>query len=315
MANISPDPFAGALGAAAQATDATLAALIDAGAAGFPRGDAEAAGAVRLWDAMRYALFAGGKRLRPFLVLAAADVCATDPASVRPGALRVAAALELVHCYSLVHDDLPAMDDDDLRRGQPTVHRKFDEATAILAGDALLTLAFEVLADAATHTDGAVRAALVAGLAKGAGAAGMVAGQALDLAAADIADPSAGFVRRVQALKTGALIAFACEAGARIAGADAAAIAALGAYGDHLGALFQITDDLLDVEGDAAAVGKALGKDADQGKATFVALLGVDGARREARDRHGMALESLDLFGKKAELLGAAADFVLHRRA
>jgi farnesyl diphosphate synthase len=305
--------FADALAAAGSATDAALARILDAGSAGFPCDDGEAAGAARLWAAMRHALFAGGKRLRPFLVLTAADICAADPVSVRPGALRVAAALELVHCYSLVHDDLPAMDDDDLRRGQPTVHRKFDEATAILAGDALLTLAFEVLADPATHADGAVRTTLVAGLAKGAGAAGMVAGQALDLAAADIASPSAGFVRRVQALKTGALIAFACEAGARVAGADGEAVAALGAYGRHLGALFQITDDLLDVEGDAAAVGKAVGKDAEQGKATFVALLGVDGAREEARERHRMALESLDLFGNKAELLHAAADFVLHR--
>ena len=311
----SGDPFAAALDAAARETDATLAAILDAGAAAVDTADPEAAGGARLWQAMRYALFAGGKRLRPFLVLTAADVCAGDAAAVRTGARRAAAALELVHCYSLVHDDLPAMDDDDLRRGQPTTHRKFGEATAILAGDALLTLAFEVLADPATYADAAVRCALVAGLARGAGAGGMVAGQALDLAAAGLAAPSAAYVRRVQALKTGALIAFSCEAGARVAGAGDAAVAALRRYGDHLGALFQITDDLLDVEGDAAAVGKAVGKDAGQGKATFVGLLGVDGARKEARQRHEAALESLDLFGKRAELLSAAADFVLHRKA
>lgn len=314
-ASTDSDPFANALDAAAQATDAALTTILDGGMADFAQHDPEQAGAVRLWEAMRYALFAGGKRLRPFLVVTAADICAVDRSATQPQALRVAAALELVHCYSLVHDDLPAMDDDDLRRGQPTVHRKFDEATAILAGDAMLTLAFDVLADPATHGDGAVRATLVAGLARGAGAAGMVAGQALDLAAADIDTPTAGFVRHVQALKTGALITFACEAGARIAGADVDNIKALRAYGDHLGALFQITDDLLDVEGDAVTVGKAVGKDAEQGKATFVALLGLDGARKEARERHGMALEFLDLFGKKADLLRAAADFVLHRQA
>jgi farnesyl diphosphate synthase len=317
-----PDPDSGAAGgfpaalaAAARGSDAVLEAIIAAGGAEFAGGEPENAAGTRLWAAMRYALFAGGKRLRPFLVLSTSDLCAEDPAATRPHALRAAAALELVHCYSLVHDDLPAMDDDDLRRGQPTVHRRFDEATAILVGDALQALAFAVLADPATHPDPAVRAALVGGLARGAGAAGMVAGQALDLAAADIAAPQAGFVRRVQALKTGALIRFACEAGGRIAGADEAQISALRAYGDHLGALFQITDDLLDVEGDEAALGKAVGKDADQGKATFVALLGLDGARKEARERHRMALESLDLFGKKAELLRAAADFVLHRQA
>lgn len=317
-----PDPesaeaggFSAALDAAARATDTTLATIIDTGAAVYADDNPEGAAAARLWAAMRYALFAGGKRLRPFLVLTAADICADDPVAIRACALRAAAALELVHCYSLVHDDLPAMDDDDLRRGQPTVHRQFDEATAILAGDALQTLAFEVLADPATHADPAVRAALVAGLARGAGAAGMVAGQVLDLAAADIAAPGAGFVRNIQALKTGALIRFACEAGGCIAGTDDSRIAALRGYGDHLGALFQITDDLLDVEGDEAAVGKAVGKDADQGKATFVALLGLDGARKEARERHQMALEFLDLFGKKAELLRAAADFVLHRQA
>jgi farnesyl diphosphate synthase len=286
--------------------------MLDAGAALLSD---DAAPAIRLWEAMRHAVLAGGKRLRPFLVLTAAEICAAEGAVTRARSRRVAAALELVHCYSLVHDDLPAMDDDDLRRGKPTVHRKFDEATAILAGDALLTLAFEVLADDATHPDGAVRAALVSGLAKAAGASGMVAGQALDLAAAGIDAPSAGFVRRLQALKTGALIRWGCEAGAVVAGAETARVAALRSYGEHLGALFQITDDLLDVEGDRAAVGKAVGKDAGQGKATFVALLGVEGARAEARERHRMALESLDLFGIRADLMRRAADFVLQRRA
>ena len=307
--------FPAALESAARQTEAALDTIIGASVAA--RLDEPAI--ARLTDAMRHAVFGGGKRLRPFLVLTAADICADicagDAAVTRERARRVAAALELVHCYSLVHDDLPAMDDDDLRRGQPTVHRKFDEATAILAGDALLTLAFEALADSATHPDGGVTSALVAGLARASGAAGMVGGQALDLAAAGIDQPGEAFVRRVQALKTGALIAFACDAGAIVAGADAAARAALRTYGEHLGALFQITDDLLDAEGDAQAVGKAVGKDAGQGKATFVALLGVAGARSEAGQRHQLAVDSLDLFGQKADLLRAAADFVLHRQA
>ncbi|MSP68159.1 MAG: polyprenyl synthetase family protein [Alphaproteobacteria bacterium] len=289
-----------ALGTAARAVEATLEVLL-------PRG---AGAEARVCEAMRYAVFAGGKRLRPFLVLASAALFAVPEAR----ALRVAAAIECVHTYSLVHDDLPAMDDDDLRRGRPTCHKAFDEATAILAGDGLLTLAFEVLADPATHPDGGVRAALVAALARGAGADGMVGGQMIDLMAEGKA-LTLHEIRRLQRMKTGALFGFSAIAGAVLGEASAAARTALGLYADALGLAFQIADDLLDVEGDAAAVGKAVQKDAAAGKATFVQVLGVDGARAEARACVASALEHLDLFGHKAEHLRWAAEFVIARRA
>jgi farnesyl diphosphate synthase len=233
----------------------------------------------RLIAAMRYGALGGGKRLRPFLVVETARAFGC----VGEGPCRVGAAIELAHAYSLIHDDLPAMDDDDLRRGRPTVHRAFDEATAILAGDALLTLGFEVMADPATAPDAEIRVALCAGLARAAGLAGMVGGQMLDIAAESASAPlGAEKIARMQAMKTGALLRFSVEAGAIVAGAPASARSALGRYGAALGAAFQIADDLLDAEGDAAALGKRAGKDASRNKATFVAALGLAGAR-EAR--------------------------------
>jgi farnesyl diphosphate synthase len=265
---------------------------------------------VRLWDAMRYAALAGGKRLRPFLVVTAAEMC--DGA--RTNALRAAAAIEMMHTYSLVHDDLPAMDDDDLRRGKPTLHRQFDEATAILAGDALLTLAFEVLADPATHDDPAVRAELVLGMARAGGPTGMAGGQMRDLLAErePIADERA--VLELEAMKTGALFAWSCEAGAVVAQAGTEARARLRAFGSAFGLAFQITDDLLDEVGDAAEAGKAVGKDGVRGKATLVSLNGLDVARERAAAYAREAVDSLDFFGEKAELLRSSAGRLIDRR-
>jgi farnesyl diphosphate synthase len=263
----------------------------------------------RLNDAMRYATMGGGKRLRPFLVLESARLCGlTDEAAVN-----VAAALECVHCYSLAHDDLPAMDDDDMRRGRPTVHKAFDEATAILAGDALLTLAFEILADPTTHADPAIRCALALGLARASGAAGMVGGQMLDLQAPGSALGEEA-VLRLQSMKTGALIRFGCEAGAILARAESPLRVALLNYGTALGQAFQLADDLLDVEGDAAVVGKALAKDDAAGKATLVSLIGVEESRRRLAAMVAQAQDALAPFGQKAAILAAAAHFVANRR-
>jgi farnesyl diphosphate synthase len=263
----------------------------------------------RLNDAMRYATMGGGKRLRPFLLLESARLCGLADEA----ALNAAAALECVHCYSLVHDDLPAMDDDDLRRGRPTVHKAFDEATAILAGDALLTLAFEILADPTTHADPAVRCELILGLARRSGPAGMVGGQMLDLQAPGRAVGEEGILR-LQEMKTGALIRFACEAGAMLAGADKPLRAALLHYGRALGLAFQLADDLLDVEGDAALVGKALAKDDAAGKATLVSLIGVEESRRRLAAMVDRARDALAPFGENAAILAAAAHFVAERR-
>jgi farnesyl diphosphate synthase len=263
----------------------------------------------KLVEAMRYATLDGGKRMRPFLVLQSAQLFNVSPVS----ALRVACAIEFVHCYSLVHDDLPAMDDDDLRRGRPTAHRQFDEATAILAGDALLTRAFEILARPATHGDPQVRAELVLSLAEASGAAGMVGGQMLDLIA-EKTQLDLGEITRLQRLKTGAIIAFAAEAGAILGKAPPQARQALHAYAHDLGLAFQIADDLLDVEGSAEEVGKKTGKDAQRGKATFVSLLGVERARAQARLLAEQAGKHLDLFAGKAELLRDVAAWVVDRR-
>jgi farnesyl diphosphate synthase len=264
----------------------------------------------RLVEAMRYAALGGGKRLRPFLVVECASLCGIPDEN----ALNTAAALECVHCYSLVHDDLPAMDDDDLRRGRPTVHRAFDEATAILAGDALLTLAFEIMADPATHTDADVRSELVLGLARASGMTGMVGGQTLDLEAekkpASLGETE---ILSLQALKTGALITFACEAGAILAQANSAHRVALRNYGEALGVAFQLADDLLDVEGNEALVGKAVAKDKDAGKATLVELIGVDAARERLHQIEQQATASLAPFGQRAETLISAAHFVATR--
>ena len=262
-----------------------------------------------MWEAMRYATLGGGKRLRAFLAVEAASLFDVD----RQGALRAAAAAECLHAYSLVHDDLPAMDDDDLRRGKPTTHKQFDDAIAILAGDGLQTLAFEILSDPATHPDGTVRAELCLGLARAAGAPGMVGGQMIDIAAETAAEPfDLPTITQLQAKKTGALIRFSAEAGA-ILGQDPTARRKLVDYSEHLGLAFQIRDDLLDVEGDEASMGKRLQKDDEAGKATFVSHLGVDGARKAAADEVAAANAALSDFGDKAKWLRAAADFAINR--
>jgi farnesyl diphosphate synthase len=263
----------------------------------------------RVYEAMRYAAIAPGKRMRPFFVLAGADLFGAE----RRGALQVSAAVEMVHAYSMVHDDLPAMDDSDLRRGRPTCHKQFDEATAVLAGDGLLTMAFEVLSHPDTHADPAVRCELVAALAAAGGAAGMVGGQMIDLIA-ETRQLDIGAITRLQRMKTGALIAFSCEAGAILARAPGEARTALRGYAHDVGLAYQIADDLLDVEGSAADIGKPVGADAAAGKATFVSILGSERARGQAELLIGQAIAHLDLFGGRAELLREAARFVISRR-
>lgn len=262
-----------------------------------------------LWEAMRYATLGGGKRLRAFLAVEGAAILDAD----RTGALRAGAAVECLHAYSLVHDDLPAMDDDDLRRGKPTAHKAFDEAIAILAGDGLQTLAFEILADPATSANPSVRAELCLGLARAAGAPGMVGGQMIDIAAESAAEPfDLPTITRLQALKTGALIRISAEAGAILAG-DAGARQSFADFAQHLGLAFQIRDDLLDVEGDEDVTGKRLHKDADAGKATFVSLLGVEGARKAASDEVEASIAALAGFGDRAKWLQEAAQFAIDR--
>jgi farnesyl diphosphate synthase len=294
------DGFEEALRQSAQEVEQTLDALLPK-----PVG-AEA----RVLEAMRYAIFGGGKRLRPFLALASAAAFGVD----RRSALRVAAAIECVHTYSLVHDDLPCMDDDDLRRGRPTTHRQFDEATAVLAGDALLTFAFEILAEPETHEDPYVRCELVARLAAASGCRGMVGGQMIDLASEGRALDIGG-VTRLQQMKTGALIAVSCEAGAILGRASPAHRSALHAYAHDLGLAFQIADDLLDVEGDPEALGKAARKDADAGKQTMVGLLGIDAARDHARMLADQAIIHLEPLQDRTELLRQAARFAIQRRS
>ena len=264
-----------------------------------------APGAARLTDAMRYAALGPGKRLRPFLVSESAALFSVP----RQVALRVGAALECVHCYSLAHDDLPAMDDDDLRRGRPTLHKAFDEATAILAGDALLTLAFEILAgiDAAP----AIRLALIAALAKASGAAGMVGGQMLDIEAETRVASSLSGITLIQSMKTGALFGFACEAGAILGGADPAP---LRQYAENIGLAFQIADDVLDVESTPGVLGKATGKDWRKGKATFVDMLGLEGAKARAEELVRGAIAALDEYGARADALRSAAQFIVKRK-
>jgi farnesyl diphosphate synthase len=267
----------------------------------------------RVIAAMRYSALAGGKRLRPFLVLSSAHLF--DRVG-RDSALRAGAAVEMIHCYSLIHDDLPAMDDADTRRGKPSNHKQFDEATAILAGDGLLTEAFAVLADPATHEEAGVRAQLVAELAQAAGAAGMVGGQMIDIRAEQ---EGRGFdldgISELQRLKTGALIHFSCLAGATLAQADETARQALTAYAADLGLAFQVVDDLLDHEGDEAALGKPVGQDAELNKATFVKLLGADGARDKATALTERAIQHLAPFGPRADALKDVARFVLTRKS
>jgi farnesyl diphosphate synthase len=266
----------------------------------------------RLLAAMRHGVLAGGKRLRPYLVLESARLFGL----AGEGPERIAAALEFIHCYSLIHDDLPAMDDDDIRRGRPTVHRAFDEATAILAGDALLTLAFGLLADPATSPSAEVRLSLIAALVAAAGAGGMVGGQMLDLAAegrfdGGIARPlTAERIIELQGKKTGALIVYGATAGARLQPAcGGEALAALTRYGEALGLAFQIRDDLIDVEVDAATAGKATGKDTAAGKGTFVTLLGLEGARARLDAATAEGLAALIRFGQTADPLREVLEF------
>jgi len=271
----------------------------------------------RLMEAMRYVALAGGKRLRPFLVVETAALFKAP----RERALMAGAALEFVHCYSLAHDDLPAMDNDDLRRGKPTAHKKYDEATAILAGDGLLTLAFDILARPETHPNPGVRVDLVLALARGSGLGGMVGGQMLDLAAEGRFDggkvqklgPTE--VKLLQTMKTGALLRFGCLAGAILGEATPAQREAVDRYGTLLGEAFQIADDLLDVEGDAATVGKATGKDAALGKGTFVSILGLEGAKARLKQLVAESEQALAPFGADANILKMAARFVAERKA
>lgn len=264
----------------------------------------------RVLEAMRYAALGGGKRLRGFFVLQTGRLFGVDRGAVG----RTAAAVECVHAYSLVHDDLPAMDNDDLRRGKPTVHKAFDEATAILAGDALLTLAFALASAPETHGDPFVRCELVSRLAHAAGHAGMVGGQMMDMVF-EHSSPGLPEITRLQRMKTAALITFSCEAGAILGRASAGARAALTAYGQELGLAFQIVDDLLDAEGETAQLGKAAGKDIARGKPTVVSVLGIERARAQALALAKQAADHLDLFDERADLLRAAAEFVVARRA
>ncbi len=264
----------------------------------------------KLFDAMRHGTLAGGKRLRPFLVMHSASLFNVDPSRAR----RVAAALEFIHCYSLIHDDLPAMDDAALRRGKPTVHRQYDEATAILAGDSLLTLAFEVLADSETHEDPRVRCELITALAKASGPQGMAGGQMLDLIA-EQKDFDLGAISRMQRMKTGKLMAFGCEAGAILGKSDAPHRRALCNYAFDLGLAFQVTDDILDVEADPQDTGKDTGKDDAAGKATFVSAMGKEQARERAEMLVRQAIGHLRIFNGRAKMLESLAEYVLARRA
>lgn len=259
-------------------------------------------------DAMEYALMVGGKRIRPFLVMESAKLFGVGQTS----ALRVAAAVECVHTYSLIHDDLPCMDDDDIRRGQPSVHKKFDEATAVLAGDALLTLAFEILADEKTHSDARVRCELISFMAKALGVNGMVGGQMFDLLAENQKLDKIR-ITRLQRMKTGALIVFSGKAGAILGKAEEKRRQAIKGYCHDMGLAFQIADDLLDEEGRSEEIGKTAGKDAAAGKATLVSLSGPEQARTQADMLIDQALHHLDVFGTKAENLRILAKFIINR--
>lgn len=304
MQTIDRDRLESLMRERAATVEALLSQLLDSRPA-----DGEIFRPERLMAAIRHGVLNGGKRLRPFLVMESAALLGGDAQA----ALRVAAALECIHCYSLIHDDLPAMDDDDLRRGQPTVHKAFDEAGAILAGDSLLTFAFEIVASPQTPVDAERRVRLVAALARAAGFAGMAGGQALDLEAETNAPDEAGIIR-LQAMKTGALIRFACEAGPLVAGAGEEDRERLGEFGSAIGLAFQLADDLLDITASAAELGKATGKDAAAGKATLVGLHGPDWARRQLAGLVEQGCDLLAPYGRKADVLRAAARFVADRK-
>jgi farnesyl diphosphate synthase len=311
--NDKNSPFLTRLDAVAADIEVLLDKLLEAAPL-----DGELSRPARLIEAMRYSSLNGGKRFRPFLVVESAALFEVP----RQNALMAGAALECVHCYSLVHDDLPAMDNDDLRRGQPTAHKAFDEATAILAGDGLLTLAFDILSRHETHADPRVRIELVMALARASGVGGMAGGQMLDLAAEGrFVQNRAALefgekdVRTLQAMKTGALLRFACQAGGILAAATPAQRAALERYGSAVGQAFQIADDLLDLEGDPALVGKQTGKDAAAGKATLVSVLGVPVAKARLKELVTEAEQALAPFGPSAAILIEGAKFVADRLA
>ena len=293
------------LQSALRATAATVEAMIDRL---LPLSDGPEA---RLMEAMRYATLGGGKRRRAFLVMRTAALFAVDERC----AARVGAAVEMLHAYSLVHDDLPAMDDDDLRRGKPSTHRAYDEATAILVGDALQTRAFEVLAEPETHTNPEARCELVQALAHASGVRGMAGGQMFDIMAPDLGELSAEDVARLQALKTGRLIQFSAEAGAILGRAPATQRHLLAAYGRDLGAAFQIADDILDATGTTEETGKTAGKDAAAGKATLVGVLGLERARLQAELLARQAADHLESFGERAADLRALATYTIARRS
>lgn len=317
MSSVERTAPAAALASALSQTAAAIEALLETLLQDEPE-PGEIHRPARLLAAMRHGALGGGKRLRPFLVVETAKLF-NVPAGQ---ALRAGAAVELAHCYSLVHDDLPAMDDDDTRRGRPTVHKAYDEATAILTGDSLLTLAFDVIADPRTHPDGETRAAIILLFARSLGLGGMVGGQMLDLAAegrfaADGAPSKLGEteIRRMQAMKTGALLAGSVVIGARLGQADATQTAALERYGKALGAAFQVADDILDIEASPEQMGKATAKDDAKGKATLVTALGIDAAKHE-RDRLSKeAITALAGFGPEAAMLRAAAEFTAQRKS
>jgi farnesyl diphosphate synthase len=310
MDAVPSQDFTARLAEVATETETLLGTLL--GDAALP---SELARPPRVLAAMRHAVLGGGKRLRPFLVVETAALFGAP----RQGALLAGAALECVHCYSLVHDDLPSMDNDDLRRGRPTVHKAFDEATAILAGDALLTLAFDILARPEVHPDAGVRSALVLELARASGLGGMVGGQMLDLAAEGRFDTKRSLsedeILTLQAMKTGALLRFGSRAGGILGQADAKARGEIDRYGVAIGKAFQIADDLLDVESDTATLGKAAGKDAAAGKGTLVSILGIPGARARLAELVAEAEAALAPFGPKADILRACARFIAERRA
>lgn len=262
----------------------------------------------KLLEAMRYAALGGGKRLRPFMVMQSGHIFGMDEQLM----LRIATAVECVHTYSLVHDDLPSMDNDDMRHGKSSTHKEFDEATAILTGDALLTFAFEILSDASAHPDPFVRCDLISRLAASIGFHGMVGGQMIDMIAEE-SELEITAITRMQRMKTGNLIAYSCESGAVAARASHAAIHALNAYAHDLGMAFQITDDILDIEGEAGKLGKSTGKDENAGKATFVSILGMERAKAQARLLASQAMAHLDLFDEKADLLREVANFAVER--
>jgi len=308
--SVSPEAFPSLLKSVANDAETLLSELLAAAPIASERDRP-----VRLLEAMRYSSLNGGKRIRPLLVVASGNLFGVP----RQRSLMAGAALELIHCYSLVHDDLPAMDNDDMRRGRPTTHKAFDEATAILAGDGLLTLAFDVAARPAVHPEAEVRVDLIGALARAAGLGGMVGGQLLDLAAEGrFADgkPRAldeATIGALQAMKTGALLQFACIAGAILGKASAAEREALDYYGVCVGKAFQISDDLLDVEGDSATLGKAAGKDAAAGKATLVGILGVETAKARLKTLVSEAGVALAPFGQRAQTLADAAKFIAER--